>query len=60
MRLTSPQGTKPAEGKKRLNELGRGAPEVTEHLKRARYFHAQAEWLQAGSRRLSCVTWKGW
>lgn len=39
-------GTKPAEGKKRLNELDTARHEVTEHLKQARYFHAQAEWLQ--------------
>ncbi len=39
-------GTKPAEGKKRLNEMDTVRHEVTEHLKRARYFHAQAEWLQ--------------
>jgi type I restriction enzyme M protein len=39
-------GTKPAEGKKRLNELDTARQEVTEHLKQARYFHTQAEWLQ--------------
>lgn len=39
-------GTKPAEGKKRLNELDAARHEVTEHLKQARYFHTQAEWLQ--------------
>ncbi len=39
-------GTKPAEGKKRLNELDTARQKVTEHLKRARYFHTQAEWLQ--------------
>jgi len=39
-------GTKPAEGKKRLNELDAARYEVTEHLKMARYFHTQAEWLQ--------------
>ncbi|WP_417260436.1 MULTISPECIES: N-6 DNA methylase [Pseudomonadota] len=39
-------GTKPAEGKKRLNELDVARHEVTEHLKMARYFHTQAEWLQ--------------
>ncbi|MFC2966844.1 class I SAM-dependent DNA methyltransferase [Acidimangrovimonas pyrenivorans] len=38
-------GTKPAEGKKRLNALDEARHEVTEHLKRARYFHTQAEWL---------------
>ncbi|WP_288901635.1 N-6 DNA methylase [uncultured Sneathiella sp.] len=40
------EGTKPAEGKKRLNELDVARQEVTEHLKGARYFHMQAEWLQ--------------
>ncbi|MGJ8572292.1 MAG: N-6 DNA methylase [Hoeflea sp.] len=40
------KGTKPAEGKKRLNELDTARHEVTEHLKQARYFHTQAEWLQ--------------
>lgn len=40
------EGTKPAEGKKRLNELDVARHEVTEHLKMARYFHTQAEWLQ--------------
>lgn len=39
-------GTKPAEGKKRLNEFDAARHEITEHLKGARYFHAQAEWLQ--------------
>lgn len=39
-------GTKPAEGKKRLNELDAARQEVTEHLKQARYFHTQAVWLQ--------------
>ncbi len=39
-------GTKPAEGKKRLNELDAARQKVTEHLKQARYFHSQAEWLQ--------------
>lgn len=39
-------GTKPAEGKKRLNEMDAARHEVTEHLKQARYFHTQAEWLQ--------------
>ena len=39
-------GTKPAEGKKRLNELDAARQEVIEHLKQARYFHTQAEWLQ--------------
>ena len=39
-------GTKPAEGKKRLNVLDAARHEVTEHLKTARYFHTQAEWLQ--------------
>ncbi len=39
-------GTKPAEGKKRLNELDMARQDVTEHLKQARYFHTQAEWLQ--------------
>lgn len=39
-------GTKPAEGKKRLNELGAARLDATEHLKQARYFHTQAEWLQ--------------
>lgn len=39
-------GTKPAEGKKRLTELGAAQQDVTEHLKQARYFHTQAEWLQ--------------
>lgn len=40
-------GSKPAEGKKRLNELDKARQEVTEHLKNARYFHTQAEWLQS-------------
>ncbi|MAI91315.1 N-6 DNA methylase [Ponticaulis sp.] len=39
-------GTKPAEGKKRLIELDEARKAVTEHLKEARYFHTQAEWLQ--------------
>ncbi|MGI3213379.1 N-6 DNA methylase [Roseovarius tibetensis] len=39
-------GTKPAEGKKRLYELDAARQEVTEHLKNARYFHTQSEWLQ--------------
>ena len=39
-------GTKPAEGKKRLNELDAARDQVTEYLKMARYLHAQAEWLQ--------------
>jgi len=39
-------GTKPAEGKKRLNELDLARHEVIDHLKLARYFHTQAEWLQ--------------
>lgn len=39
-------GTKPAEGKKRLNDLDTARQDVTEHLKQARYFHTQAEWLQ--------------
>ncbi len=39
-------GTKPAEGKKRLIELDEERKAVAEHLKEARYFHAQAEWLQ--------------
>jgi len=39
-------GTKPAEGKKRLNVLDVARHVVTEHLKMARYFHTQAEWLQ--------------
>ncbi|WP_371157021.1 N-6 DNA methylase [Jannaschia sp. 2305UL9-9] len=38
-------GTKLAEGKKRLNELDAARQEVTEHLKGARYYHTQAEWL---------------
>ena len=38
-------GTKPAEGKKRLNEQDEARHEVTEHIKQARYFHTQAEWL---------------
>ena len=40
------KGTKPSQGKKRLNELDAARHEVTEHLKQARYFHAQTEWLQ--------------
>ncbi len=39
-------GTKPAEGKKRLIELDESRKAVAEHLKEARYFHAQSEWLQ--------------
>lgn len=39
-------GTKPAEGKKRLIELDEARKAVAEHLKEARYFHTQAEWLQ--------------
>lgn len=39
-------GTKPAEGKKRLNVLDAARHEVIERLKIARYFHTQAEWLQ--------------
>jgi type I restriction enzyme M protein len=39
-------GTKPANGKKRLNELDTARHNVTEHLKSARYFRTQAEWLQ--------------
>ena len=39
-------GTKPAEGKKRLNELFAARQDVTEHLKQARYFHTQGQWLQ--------------
>jgi len=39
-------GTKPAEGKKRLIELDEARKVVAEHLKDARYFHTQAEWLQ--------------
>lgn len=39
-------GTKPAEGKKRLIELDETRKAVAEHLKEARYFHTQAEWLQ--------------
>ncbi len=39
-------GTKPADGKKRLNGLDVARHEVTEHLKSARYFHTQAGWLQ--------------
>jgi type I restriction enzyme M protein len=39
-------GTKPTEGKKRLIKLDTARKSVTEHLKRARYFHTQAEWLQ--------------
>lgn len=39
-------GTKPAEGKKRLIALGAARTAVSEHLKEARYFHSQAEWLQ--------------
>ncbi|MEP1497885.1 hypothetical protein [Pseudophaeobacter sp.] len=39
-------GTKAAEGKKRLNALDAARHGVTEHLKDARYFHTQADWLQ--------------
>jgi type I restriction enzyme M protein len=39
-------GTKPAEGKKRLNDFDAARHEVAEHLKQARYFLAQAQWLQ--------------
>ena len=39
-------GTKPAEGKKRLIELDEARKALAEHLKEARYFHTQAEWLQ--------------
>jgi type I restriction enzyme M protein len=39
-------GSKPAEGKRRLNLLNTARKEVTEHLKGARNFHSQAEWLQ--------------
>lgn len=39
-------GTKPAERKKRLVELDEARKNVAEYLKEARYFHAQAEWLQ--------------
>jgi type I restriction enzyme M protein len=39
-------GEKPTEGKKRLNELDTARHEVAEHLKEARYFLAQAQWLQ--------------
>ncbi|MCK4207533.1 hypothetical protein J3U99_22505 [Brucella pituitosa] len=39
-------GTKPTEGKKRLNEFDAARHEVAEHLKGARYFLAQAQWLQ--------------
>jgi len=39
-------GTKPAVGKKRLNVLDAARHDVIEHLKMARYFHIQAEWLQ--------------
>lgn len=38
-------GTKPAEGKKRLNVFDEARHEMIEHLKRARYFHTQADWL---------------
>lgn len=41
------EGAKPAEGKKRLAALDDARQGVTEHLKRARYLYAQAEWLQA-------------
>jgi len=39
-------GSKPAEGKKRLIALDEARKAVAEHLKDARYFHTQAEWLQ--------------
>ncbi len=39
-------GTKPAEGKKRLIELDEARKALAEYLKEARYFYAQAEWLQ--------------
>ncbi len=39
-------GTKPAEGKKRLNALGAAGKTITEQLKKAFYFCAQAQWLQ--------------
>lgn len=39
-------GNKPAEGKKRLNRLDAARQMIIEHLKGARYFHSQAEWLQ--------------
>ncbi|MBK5912650.1 DNA methyltransferase [Rhodothalassium salexigens] len=39
-------GTKPAEGKKRLIALDEARKAVAEHLKEARYFHIQSEWLQ--------------
>lgn len=39
-------GIKPAEGKKRLNELDAAQQDVGDHLKGARYCHTQAEWLQ--------------
>ena len=41
------EGTRPAEGKKRLNALDAQRHTVIEHLKEARYFLAQAEWLQS-------------
>ena len=40
------EGTKPAEGKKRLIALETQRHGVIEHLKEARYFLAQAAWLQ--------------
>lgn len=40
-------GTKPAEGKKRLNALDAQRHAVIEHLKEARYSLMQAEWLQS-------------
>lgn len=41
------EGTKPADGKKRLNVLDNARHSVIEHLKQARYFVGQAEWLQS-------------
>ena len=41
------EGMKPTEGKKRLNALDGQRHAVIEHLKEARYFVAQAEWLQS-------------
>lgn len=41
------EGTKPPEGKKRLNALDEQRHAVIEHLKNARYFLTQAEWLQS-------------
>ncbi|QJB69868.1 N-6 DNA methylase [Parasphingorhabdus halotolerans] len=40
-------GAKAAEGKKRLNVMDAERHLVTEHLKQARYFNGQAEWLQS-------------